>query len=50
MGLAGWIEGVFADPERRARALRALWLMSLGMLAVGYAVIAAHYLGRLPWP
>ena len=50
MGLTRWIEDTWLDPERRARALQFLWLASLGMLALGYALIARHYWGRLPWP
>lgn len=51
MGLEHWVEEVWMDPERRAKALHLLWLMSVGMLAFGYLVIARHYWGRLPlWP
>jgi hypothetical protein len=41
--LAAYVQAVWEDPERRARALKAWWLASVGMLCVGYAVIALHY-------
>ena len=50
MGLASWVERVWADPERRARAFRTWWLVSVGMTALGYLLIAKHYAGRLSWP
>lgn len=45
-----WVARTWMDPERRARFLHRMWLVSLGMLAFGYAVMANHYLGRLHWP
>lgn len=50
MGLAEFVLAVWQDPERKARWFRALWLMSLAMVALGYVVIANHYRGRLGWP
>lgn len=47
MSLTAWVEQVFTDPERRAKALHWLWLASLGMVALGYAVIVQHYAGKL---
>jgi hypothetical protein len=51
VGVARRIEDVWTDPERRAKVLQTFWLMSVGMLAFGYLVIARYYWGRLPlWP
>ena len=48
--LEQWIQTTWMDPERRARLLHRLWLVSLGMVGFGYAVIAQHYWGQLHWP
>jgi hypothetical protein len=50
VGLARWIEVTMMDPERRARLFHRLWLMSVAMVALGYALIARSYWGRLPLP
>ncbi|MCA1814357.1 MAG: hypothetical protein LC624_10480 [Halobacteriales archaeon] len=50
MGLSAWVEGIVLDPERRAKAFHYLWLMSLGMVGLGYALIAKHYWGALHLP
>jgi hypothetical protein len=39
--LLGWWE----DPLKRARLLRLFWLISLGMLLFGFAVIVLRLLG-----
>jgi hypothetical protein len=49
VSLASWIEALAKDPERRAKAFHIVWLASLGMVALGYILIARHYWGRLPW-
>lgn len=50
MGLTAWAGAVLRDPERRAKALQWLWLASTAMVALGYALIAQHYWGRLSLP
>lgn len=51
MGLAEFITREWRNPEHRARWIVAIWLMSLGMIALGYAYIAWHYAQRgLPLP
>lgn len=34
-----WPLSWWADPEKRARLLRWFWILSLGMLVLGYALI-----------
>jgi hypothetical protein len=50
VGLGSWVEGIVMDPHRRAKALWWLWLASLGMVGLGYALIAKHYWGALRLP
>lgn len=50
MTLAGYVEDLWFDPERRAKAFLRLWWASVFMLCFGYLVIAQHYWGRLPFP
>lgn len=38
-------EDWWEDPEKRARLLRLFWLLSLGMLLFGYAVIVLRLFG-----
>jgi hypothetical protein len=47
-GFWGWAERVYSDPGKRAWFLRWFWLVSLGILAVGFTAMLLAYLGRPP--
>jgi hypothetical protein len=33
------LEDIFSDPEKKAKLLRLFWIISLGMLVLGYLMI-----------
>jgi len=50
VGFGTWVEQTVMNPERRAKAMYWIWLASLGMVGLGYALIAKHYWGALHLP
>lgn len=40
----GWLEETWEDEEKRAWLLRWFWLISMGMLALGYVLILLRIL------